>query len=322
MPEASLPRPPHLLSGPVSQVVFAAGRGTRLRPLTERCPKALVPVLDVPLVDLALDRGGETAWAGRFVNVSHHAERLRAHLRGGVGVTVLDEGDEPLGTAGTLRSLLDDLEQTVVTYNCDLVSDLDVTALLEAHAGSGAPATLAVAPVGDAADIVLDDGRPRLVDRRRESAAGLVFLGAACFDRAVVGTIEPRVPLGLTEGLLRGLIDANDVHLWQHDGYSSDSGTHALLLQTSLDMLTRGDIVEPPGAVDDDVPAYVGPDAVVDAASLGAGAVVLAGAEVGAGSSLSRCIVWPGEKVPARTDLVDGIYFDGTFITVQPTRTV
>lgn len=320
MPAASVVPEPGPLSGArpglggVSQVVFAAGRGTRLRPLTERLPKALVPVLDVPLVDLALARGAGIGWAGRFVNVSHHGGRLRAHLAGRAGVVVLDEGQEPLGTAGTLRRLVPDLESTVVTYNCDLLSDLDVGALIDAHAAMDEPATLAVRRVGAGADLVVDDGGPRLVDRRSESRPGYLFLGAACFDRDALRGIEPRVPLGLTEGLLRGLVAARAVSLFEHDGYASDTGTHQRLLRASTDMLRRSDVVPAPGVVSPDIPAYVGPRAVVDEASLAPGAIVLAGAEVGAGSSLGDCIVWPGEKVTAGAALANGIYFDGSFI--------
>ncbi|HWC14302.1 MAG TPA: NDP-sugar synthase [Actinomycetota bacterium] len=301
-------------SGRLSEVVFAAGRGTRLRPLTERLPKALVPVLDVPLVDLALARGAAVGWAARFVNVSHHGRLLRDHLAGRPGVVVLDEGEEPLGTAGTLRRLLSDLERTVVTYNCDLVSDLDVAALLDAHAAGVQPATLAVRRVDARADLVIDGGGPRLVDRRSESRAGYLFLGAACFDRDVLRAIESRVPLGLTEGLLRGLVDAGAVNLFEHEGYACDSGTYQRLVRASVDMLARPDVVRAPGAISADVPAYAGPGALVEDASLGPGAIVLAGAEVGAGASLRDCIVWPGEHVPAGAALANGIYFDGSFI--------
>lgn len=302
--------------GGVSEVVFAAGRGTRLRPLTERLPKALVPILDVPLLDLALARGEGVDWASRFVNVSHHGRAIRDHLEGR-DVVILDEGDEPLGTAGTLRRLVPELAPTVVTYNCDLVSDIDLAGLVAAHGAGECPATLAVQPVTAGADLVREGSGLRLVDRRREDVAGLLFLGAACFERTVLEAIEPRVPLGLSEGLFRRLVEAGDVILWEHDGYARDVGTHQRYLTASLEMLARPDLIDPPGDVLGGGRAYVGPGATVgEGASLGHGAIVLAGAHVGGGASLSECIVCPGERVPEGTQLAGGIYFDDELIRI------
>ena len=311
-------------------MVFAAGRGTRLRPLTDRLPKALVPILDVPLIDLALARGAGVTWAKRFVNVSHRGDLLREHLEGRADITILDEGDEPLGTSGTLRHLLPELGEIVVTYNCDLVSDLEVAELLSAHESGSRAATLAVSRVDCYADLVHADSGLRLVDRRLEDTAGFMFLGAACFSRSSIENIPGTVPLGLTEGLLRPLVEVGEVALWEHAGYARDTGTHERYLRTSIELLRRPDLVRGPGtlvssrvALGTDVAdpstvmssaAYVGPGAVVDHSSVRAGAIVLAGARVGAGTTLSECIVWPGEVIRPGVSLRRGIYYDGAFI--------
>ena len=99
-------------------VVLAAGRGTRLRPLTRLRPKALCPVGNVPLVDLALERVrpavGEVA-----VNLHHGRRTLDAHLADDVHRSV--EADQPLGTAGALgllRSWIDGRGVLVVNARC------------------------------------------------------------------------------------------------------------------------------------------------------------------------------------------------------------
>ena len=83
-------------------VVLAAGRGTRLRPLTRLRPKALCPVANVPLVDLALDRV-RPAVEEVAVNLHHGRRTLDAHLAADVHRSV--EEDQPLGTAGALGQL-------------------------------------------------------------------------------------------------------------------------------------------------------------------------------------------------------------------------
>src|SRR5687767_16032024 len=101
MPDAGPARGCPPMDG-VAGVVLAAGRGTRLRPLTGLRPKALCPVGNVPLVDLALERV-RPAVTAVAVNLHHGRDALDAHLAGDVHRSV--EEDEPLGTAGALGQL-------------------------------------------------------------------------------------------------------------------------------------------------------------------------------------------------------------------------
>lgn len=287
-----------------------------MRPLTNYLPKALVPVLDVPLLDLVLDRGEPVPWAGRFVNVSHLSTPLREHLKRREDVSILDEGDQGLGTAATLRRLAPELGPTVVTCNCDLLTDISLEGLIQAHRRGSKPCTLAVRTVSEGADISIQEGRPRVLDRRGRSAAGHLFVGAACFEREALSMIPDVVPLGLTEGLLRRLIDDDQVALFEPQAYARDMGTLQDLLAGSIDTLdpTSG-LVDPPGLVSGDGDRfYVGPGADFDHASLGHGAIVLADARVGRGTRLSRCIVWPRSTVPDDANLDNGIWFREGFI--------
>jgi N-acetyl-alpha-D-muramate 1-phosphate uridylyltransferase len=98
--------------------VLAAGRGERLRPLTDTIPKALLPINNVPLVDLAIERlrphVDEVA-----VNAHYLHEQLESHLAGR-GVHVSVEQPEALGTAGALGALHDWIDgRDVLLTNCD-----------------------------------------------------------------------------------------------------------------------------------------------------------------------------------------------------------
>jgi len=98
-------------------VVLAAGRGTRLRPLNDIRPKALCPVDNVALVDLAISR--LAAVAGDIaVNVHHHRDQMEAHLGRRVHLSVEERG--PLGTAGALAALREWIAgRPVVAGNAD-----------------------------------------------------------------------------------------------------------------------------------------------------------------------------------------------------------
>lgn len=104
----------------MNAMIFAAGFGTRMRPLTNAMPKALVPVAGRPLIEHALDQVRSANPARIVVNGHHHADQLRAHL--GDRVTFVEEQPEPLETGGGLKAALPLLGAApVMTLNADMV---------------------------------------------------------------------------------------------------------------------------------------------------------------------------------------------------------
>ena len=289
----------------IGSVLFAAGRGKRLRPLTDAIAKPVLPVLDVPLAAWGLAGLCDEA-APVVVNASHLAAEVITALEG-LGLQSWEpmiEEPEAFGTAGTLASLRERVGDRVVTWNGDVVTSLRPAALVAAHRHSQMPATIAVRNVEEGADVMARDGRvDRFVDRRREDVAGGQFLGVAIFERSALDRLPDEKPAGLGETLLRTLAEHGELGVHLVDGYWIDVGTAKRFLQVSLDALYErapappvpipGEIVEVEGGR-----AYVGPGAQVDADALGPGAIVLAGAAVEPGAWLENAIVWPHEQVP------------------------
>src|SRR5438270_6656617 len=109
----------------LAAVVLAAGAGTRLRPLTWLRPKALCPVENVPLVDLALG-WARTVTGAVAVNVHHGRAALESHLAGRVHLSI--EEPEALGTAGGVGNLRGWIGgRPVLTMNADAWHDADLT---------------------------------------------------------------------------------------------------------------------------------------------------------------------------------------------------
>ena len=134
-------------------MILAAGFGTRLAPLTERLPKALVPVGGPPMIALAVETLRRAGCTELIVNAHHFAEQVEEYFRRhdpGLPVHVLRER-EILGTGGGVLNaapLLAD-EDLFLLYNADIATDADLTALLRTHradAAAGEPtlATLLV----------------------------------------------------------------------------------------------------------------------------------------------------------------------------------
>jgi MurNAc alpha-1-phosphate uridylyltransferase len=119
--------------GALAAVVLAAGAGTRLRPLTDVRPKALCPVNNVPLVDLALDKVRRVT-ARVAVNIHHGRNQMEDHLAGRVHLSI--EEPEVLGTAGALRQLRGWIDGApTVVVNADAWHRFDLAPLLHGWDG-------------------------------------------------------------------------------------------------------------------------------------------------------------------------------------------
>lgn len=114
-------------------MVFAAGLGTRLRPLTDSLPKALVPVSGEPLLSHVLRKLKASGYDEVVVNVHHFADQVKEYLSEhdfGLKVMVSDESSQLLETGGGIahaRSLLMPSDEPFLVHNVDILSDLDVS---------------------------------------------------------------------------------------------------------------------------------------------------------------------------------------------------
>lgn len=306
-------------------VLLAAGRGVRLAPITDRIPKAALPVLDVPLVAWGL-ADLTSLGAPIVVNVARNGEFVQAALApfGGEHVEFISEAPDPPGGAGTIASLAERDFDVLVTRNADhLVRGLDLPALVSAHETSGAAMTIVVRAVPEGADVDMKDGRVvSLIDRRSErNVPGGLWIGTSVISRRTLELIPPRRPIDLTAGLVAPLIERNDVAVHIHRDYELDVGTPARYLRACVDLMRRrapapprpirGTLLEAAGTL-----AYVGADAEVDEGAVGGDAIILAAARVPAGCYVARAIVMPGERVPPGLRLADAIFFDGKVIPI------
>lgn len=177
-------------------MVLAAGLGKRMRPLTERMPKPLVPIAGKPLIDHALDRLAEAGISEAVVNVHHLAGQLEDHLkdRKTPRITISDEREQLLETAGGIRKALPLLvpkkaaPQAFLTLNSDTLwidgAHSNIRRLLTAWCPDEMDMLLllasSTASVGyDGKGDFLMDALGRLVRRPEGEMAPFVYAGAA-----------------------------------------------------------------------------------------------------------------------------------------------
>jgi mannose-1-phosphate guanylyltransferase len=295
-------------------MVLAAGYGTRLRPLTDRLPKPLVPVLGRPLLARVVE-GLRAAGARRIAINSHHLPEQIARCVEQLALSdhaceyrLLHEPNI-LGTGGALvnaRAFLD-LGEPFLLHNGDVLTDLDLRALVAAHRAGGALVTLALAddPVTNSV-LFAPDGTVLDINGRQavapdDAARLLTYTGVAVIEPALFRWLPGSGYATLVEALLSALADQPGAvrGFAPSPLYWNDLGTIANLLGAHRDLLVEGRTAWPRAAGEGAAlylaeGAVVAPDAHVEGfLSLGRGARVAGEAR------LADCVVLDGVTVPA-----------------------
>lgn len=131
-------------------VIMAGGEGTRLRPLTSTQPKPMIPVANRPLLDHVLRLLRNHGITDVVVTVAFHDNAIRTYFGNGaeLGMRLAYAVEEsPLGTAGSVRNAMEELDDTFLVISGDVVTDIDLSALAAAHRDAGAIATIALKAV-------------------------------------------------------------------------------------------------------------------------------------------------------------------------------
>ncbi|MFU8872460.1 NTP transferase domain-containing protein [Micromonospora sp. SL4-19] len=265
----------------VCGVVLAAGEGTRLRPLTERLPKALCPVGNVPLLDRALDRLAGLGLAGAervAVNACYRGDQVVAHVGGRAHLSV--EPGDPLGTAGGLGNLRNWIAgRGVLVGNADAyLADPDappgpdIAALLDGW--DGRSVRLLGQPAGDPA--------------APGTFSGHRFVGFSLLPWRLVRDL-PAAFGDLVRAVWRPAEAAGGLAVVPYRGTFYDTGTPADYLAANLHAAGDGSLIHPSATVTGRVRrAVVGPGATIR-------------------GEVTRAVVWPGATVRDDERLTDAI---------------
>lgn len=210
-------------------VILAGGKGARLAPYTATFPKPLVPLGDMPILEVLIRRLARFDVVDVTLTVNHLASLLEAYFgsgeRFGVRVAYSLE-DEPLGTAGPL-ALVTGLDDTFFVMNGDLLTDLDYHAMLDAHRRSGALVTVGLYQRTHTVDfgVVEVDERGGISGYvEKPSFQYLVSMGVYVMEPSVLGFVMTGERLDLPELVNRLLEAGESVNTYLHTGYWLDIG--------------------------------------------------------------------------------------------------
>ena len=307
-------------------VILAGGEGTRLRPLTLGVPKPVVPVVDRPFLRHQLDLLASASISEIVFSVAYQPERIQAVFGDGtaLGRRIHYAVEEtPLGTGGAVKNAEAHLDDTTVVFNGDVLTDVDLPAVVRAHRESGAKATLVLTPVPNPAayGLVETDATGRVksfIEKPSDPSqitTDTINAGIYVLDTSTLALMPPGENHSIERAFFPALLRRGDlVRAWIHRGYWIDIGTPEKYLQVHRDILQarfpvrlegearEGGWAHPTADIDARAELeghfYVGPGCRVEAgAHVGPDAVLTADVTVAAGTWVRDSVVWKGSTL-------------------------
>ncbi|MCX5449700.1 sugar phosphate nucleotidyltransferase [Streptomyces libani] len=327
-------------------ILLVGGKGTRLRPLTVHTPKPMVPAAGVPFLTHQLARARAAGVEHIVLATSYLAEVFEPYFGDGSALGLHLEyvtEEEPLGTGGAIRNVASRLhsapDDPVLIFNGDILTGLDIAALVGTHRTSGADVSLHLTRVEDprAFGLVPTDDTGRVTaflekpQTPEEIVTDQINAGAYVFNRSVIDTIPAGRPVSVERETFPGLL-ADGAHLqgMVDSTYWLDLGTPQAFVRGSADLvLGRAPSPAVPGRCGDrlvletaEVAAdakltggtVVGPRTVIGAGAEIDGSAVLEGAVVEPGARIRDALIGAGAHIGARTVLDGAVIGDGARI--------
>jgi len=304
--------------------MLVGGFGTRLRPLTMTTPKPMLPVANVPFLELELIHLREHGVDEVVLSTGYLPALFDEYFGDGskLGIKLVHvTEDEPLGTCGAIKNVVEFLgDEPVIVCNGDILTDLDIGALIRYHHEKRAAVTITLTPVEDPTAYGLvpldEDGRIKEFLEKPswdQVVTNLINAGTYVLDPRVLGPVPPGQEYSFERQLFPDLLAAGEpLYGFPSDCYWLDLGTPAKYLAAHHDILERRIEVHLKGTeIHDGV--FAGDDVVIDEEAhlygpllIGDGVRVERGAKLGGLTCLGDGVrIGPGARVEGSV-ILDG----------------
>jgi mannose-1-phosphate guanylyltransferase / phosphomannomutase len=307
-------------------VIMAGGEGTRLRPLTSNAPKPMMPLANRPMMEHIVTLLRQHGFEDIVVTVAFMANHIRTYFGDGseFGVRMVYATEEqPLGTAGSVRNAMDELDERFLVISGDVLTDIDLSKIAAFHEEKGALATIGLVAVENPLEfgivITEEDGA---IERFLEKPSwGQVFsdtinTGIFVLEPEIFDHIAPDRPVDFSSEVFPALLEAGKpIYGAVAEGYWEDVGTLEAYLRTHKDILDGRVQMEIPG-FDIGGGVYLGdgaevhPEAVIDGpAIIGDYCRVEAGAKVG-----EYAVLGTNVRLRTGTDVQRSVVHDNAYL--------
>ncbi len=291
-------------------VVLVGGVGTRLRPLTNDVPKPMLPIVHRPMITRLADRLAAAGVTDLVLALGFRPEPfLEAFPDGRHGDLRVHYAvePEPLDTAGAIAfaARAVGVDSTFVVANGDIITDLDVAALVDEHRRRGAAATIHLTPVDDPSAFGVveygDDGRVgRFVEKPApgETDSRLINAGTYVLEPSVLELIAPGVRTSVERDTFPRLVAEGRLFALATEDYWLDTGRPELYLRANLDLI-RG--------VRGEAPPAISPEATVDPEAMIIESVVERDVVVAANCTVTNSVLLPGARLDTGAEVESSI---------------
>lgn len=295
-------------------LILAGGKGTRLRPLTVYTPKPIVPLVNRPFLLYQLDILSRAGVKDVTLSLSYQPNKIEDLLGDGsefgVNLSFVTE-PAPLGTAGAYKFASGDSKETTIVLNGDILTDVDLGALISKHRESNAIATIALARVPDPSNyglVATDEAGnvSKFIEKPKEitgetKGVNSINAGIYILEPPVLSMIAPGENASFEYDVFPALLEKNlpfNAHILETE-YWRDIGTPENYLAAHLDILSgKLDIgeIEIPDQIE------TSPTAFIDSSSvLGEGCIVKPNARI------ARSVLGPGVHVEEKAVIEDSV---------------
>ena len=336
-----------ILSGAsMKAVLLIGGKALRLRPLTFRRPKAIVPLLARPFLATQFELLRRAGISDVTLCLASLPRRIEATFGDGAayGLSLRYSVEpKPLGTGGALGHARTFLDEPFVCLNGDALTDLDIGALIRTHESARAVLTMALSPVADASHYgavrteEVAEGEARqvveFIEKPDTPAPGEISVGAYVMDPAIFEFLPDAGPCSLEHEVFPAIVAAaRRVAAYRHAGYFSDIGVLSRYHQAHRDALDGKIRIpgvgrpNPGGVIVDETasvhprarligPAFVGPEAQVrEGAGIGPYAVLGRHVRVEANARVQDSILWAHTRISEDAVVSGAILGVSTFV--------
>jgi mannose-1-phosphate guanylyltransferase/phosphomannomutase len=310
----------------VKAVIMAGGEGTRLRPLTSNQPKPMMPLVNRPMMEHIVGLLREHGFDEIVVTIAFLGNAIRTYFGDGeeFGVRMVYATEEtPLGTAGSVRNAMAELDERFLVISGDVLTDIDLSEVMRFHEEKGALATITLKPMENPLEfgivITRDDGS---IERFLEKPTwGQVFsdtinTGIYVFEPEIFDYIAADRPVDFSEDVFPAILEASKPMFgFVTDDYWEDVGTLEAYVKAHHDVLDRKVDVHVPGFhLRDNV--WLGEGTEIDPAARIDGPCVLGDySRVEAGAHLSEyCVLGANVRVGADAFLQRAVIHDNAYL--------
>jgi mannose-1-phosphate guanylyltransferase len=313
----------------VKAVVLVGGEGTRLRPLTLSVPKQMLPIVDRPMIERVLGHLGAYGIDEAVLSLQYLPDAFKDaypdNEAAGVRLSYVTE-PEPLDTAGAVRYAAEQagIDDTFVVVNGDVLTDLDLGALLAFHRAHGGQGTVRLFPVEDPSRFGVvttdDDGRVREFIEKPpadQAPTNLINAGTYVFEVSVLD----RVPLGERVSIERvtfpEMAAEGVLYAMAESSYWLDTGTPEAYMRANFDLIEGRRPGPPcPGATEDEAGVWFDGEARVDGVVSGP-SFVGRGASIERSAVLERSVLGAGSVLRPGSEVRNSVLMAGTVVEAR-----